>query len=177
MGNWDNRNSSGYYGNKSSFEDKSETKKPIEIKTFYKEGTKIPLPDLFDKNAADVADSFVGKNKKGFEIGVSSTQLRRIFDEVKRYEQILSQPDAKWDEQLPYIKMIKSKVAYSVARAAKNKPEEKGVYSNLEKFISSSINLIRMKKTTMYSYHSLKRHTDFIMKKHQVVQNNWRIQK
>lgn len=145
MGNWDNRNSGGY-GNKSSFEDKSETKKPIEIKTFYKEGTKIPLPDLFDKTATDVADSLVGKNKKGFEIGVSSSQIRRIFDEVKRYEQVLSQPDVKWEEQLPYIKMIKSKVAYSVARAAKNKPEERGVYSNLEKFISSSINLIKDEK-------------------------------
>lgn len=145
MGNWDNRNSGGY-GNKSSFEDKSVTKSPIEIKTFYKEGTKIPLPNLFDEIASNVADSFVGKNKKGFEIGVTSTQLRRIFDEVKRYEQILSQPDAKWEEQLPYIRMIKSKVAYSVARAAKSKPDEKGVYSNLEKFISSSIKQIEEEK-------------------------------
>ncbi len=141
----DNRNGGGF-GNRATMEDKSETKQPVEIKTFYNEGTKIPLPELFDSTAQKVADSFVGKNKKGTPIGVSSTQLRRIFDEVKRYEQVLAQPDAKWEEQLPYVKMIKSKVAYSVARAAKNKPEEKGVYSNLEKFISSSINLIRDEK-------------------------------
>ena len=50
---------------------------------------------------------------------------------------------------VPYIKMIKSKVAYSVARAAKQKSEEKGVYKNLEAFISSGIDLIK----TQEDYH------------------------
>ena len=128
------------------FEDKSEVKTAVEIKTFYKAGTEVPLEDLFDGQAQKIAESFVGKNKKGFEIGVSSTQLRRIFDEVKRYERVLLGTDAKWAEQFPYVKMIKSKVAYTVARASKTKPEEKGVYKNLEAFISSGINLIKAEK-------------------------------
>ena len=93
--------------------------------------------------ALDVAKSFKGKNKKGNDIGVTSTQLRRIFDEVKRFEQILMLQKNQWENQLPYIKMIKSKVAYSVARAIKQKSEEKGVYKNLEAFISSGIDLIK----------------------------------
>lgn len=140
-------NQSWCHGN-NSFRDesKAETKPAVEIKEFYTQGTQTPKPDLFDATAEKVAESLVGKDRRGNSIGVSSSQLRRIFDEVKRFEQILSMPDAKWEEQLPYIKMIKSKVAYSVARAAKNKADEKGVYSNLEKFISSSINLIKTEK-------------------------------
>ena len=76
---------------------------------------------MFDSVALNVAKSFKGKNKIGKDIGVTSTQLRRIFDEVKRFEQILSLQENQWEKQLPYIKMIKSKVAYSVARAAKQK--------------------------------------------------------
>ena len=128
------------------FEDKSELKSAVEIKSFYKTGTETPMEDLFDTQAQKIADTLIGKNKKGFTVGVSSTQLRRIFDEVKRFERNLSLAGSKWEEQLPYIKMIKSKVAYSVARAAKSKPEEKGVYQNLEKFISSSINIIKTEK-------------------------------
>ena len=90
-----------------------------------------------------MAESFKGKNKKGFDIGVTSTQLRRIFEEVKRFEQILLSSEDQWEKQLPYIKMIKSKVAYTVARASKQKSEEKGVYKNLEVFISSCIDLIK----------------------------------
>ena len=90
-----------------------------------------------------MAESFKGKNKKGFDIGVTSTQLRRIFEEVKRFEQILLSSEDQWEKQLPYIKMIKSKVAYTVARASKQKSDEKGVYKNLEVFISSCIDLIK----------------------------------
>ena len=99
--------------------------------------------DLFDTVAKSVAESFKGKNKKGFDIGVTSTQLRRIFEEVKRFEQILLSSEEQWEKQLPYIKMIKSKVAYTVARASKQKSDEKGVYKNLEVFISSCIDLIK----------------------------------
>lgn len=141
-----NNYSGGNYSNRPQQPDLSEVKPAVEIKSFYKAGTDIPLEDLFDEQAQKIAESFVGKNKKGFEIGVSSTQLRRIFDEVKRYERVLLGTETKWEEQLPYIKMIKSKVAYTVARASKTKPEEKGVYKNLEEFISSGINLIKTEK-------------------------------
>ena len=62
---------------------------------------------------------------------------------MKRFEQILLTSNDQWEKQYPYIRMIKSKVAYTVARASKQKTEEKGVYKNLEVFISSCINLIK----------------------------------
>lgn len=144
-----NRNGSGGGFQKNSFEDKSETPNPVKITSFYKADGKTVQEDLFDSVALNVAKSFKGKNKIGKDIGVTSTQLRRIFDEVKRFEQILSLQENQWEKQLPYIKMIKSKVAYSVARAAKQKSEEKGVYKNLEAFISSGIDLIK----TQEDYH------------------------
>lgn len=132
--------------NRQQRQDMSQIKPAVEIKSFYKPGTDVPEQDLFDKKAQEIAESFVGKDDMGKDIGVSSTQLRRVFDEVKRYERLLSGTDAKWEEHLPYIKMIKSKVAYTVARAAKTKPKERGVYKNLEAFISSGINLIKTEK-------------------------------
>lgn len=131
------------------FEDKSETPASVKITSFYKTDGKTIQEDLFDAVALKVAQSFKGKDKFGKDIGVTSTQLRRIFDEVKRFEQILVLQENQWEKQLPYIKMIKSKVAYSVARAAKQKADEKGVYKNLEIFISSGIDLIK----TQEDYH------------------------
>ena len=129
-------------GGERQFEDKSYTPEPVLIKTYFKEDGKTILPELFDTTASKVAESFIGKNRAGKETGVTSTQLRRIFDEVKRFEQILSASPEQWDAQYPYIRMIKSKVAYQVARAAKDKSDEAGIYKNLEKFISSCIDLV-----------------------------------
>ena len=143
------RNGSGGGFQKNSFEDKSKIPVPVKITTFYNSDGKTVQKDLFDAVALKVAQSFKGKNRMGKDIGVTATQLRRIFDEVKRFEQILSFQENQWEKQLPYIKMIKSKVAYSVARAAKQKSEEKGVYKNLEAFISSGIDLIK----TQEDYH------------------------
>lgn len=143
-----NKNGGGFQKT-NAFEDKSETPAPVKIETFYKADGKTVDENLFDSMALNIAKSFKGKNKKGQDIGVTSTQLRRIFDEVKRFEQILTLKENQWEKQLPYIKMIKSKVAYSVARAAKQKSEEKGIYKNLEHFISSGIDLIK----TQEDYH------------------------
>lgn len=138
-GGWSN-------SNRPQQQDKSQIKPAVEIKSFYAPGTEIPEKDLFDKKALVIAESLVGKDDRGNSIGVSSTQFRRIFDEVKRHERVLSGTETKWEEQLPYIKMIKSKVAYTVARAIKTKPKERGVYKNLEAFISSGIDLIKTEK-------------------------------
>lgn len=106
---------------------------PIKIDGFYvdKKDKKVK-PDLFDKTAEKIASTFFIENTK---IGVSTTQLRRLFDEVKRFEQIFDADPSQWDKQIPYIKMINSKVSYAVARAKKNKPNEEGVYNNLSEFI------------------------------------------
>lgn len=135
---YDNRSFNG--GNK-RFEGKSETPQAIKVPTFYKD-QKVD-PELFDAQALAIAKTFIGKNGKGEAIGVTSTQLRKIFDEVKRFEQLLSVGEDQFEKQLPYIKMIKSKVAYSVARAAKNKPETEKLYENLRVFILSAIDLVK----------------------------------
>ena len=141
-GEFGNRNS---YGNR-QFEDKSFTPPAVPIKAFYKEDGKTIISDLFDNKAEEVSKSFLGRNKQGRDTGVTSTQLRRIFDEVKRFEQILSASPEQWDNQYPYIRMIKSKVAYTVARAAKDKADEAGLYKNLEIFIGSCIDLVKSNK-------------------------------
>ena len=102
------RNGSGGGFQKNSFEDKPEIPTPVKIITFYNSDGKTVQKDLFDSVALKVAQSFKGKNKMGKDIGVTSTQLRRIFDEVKRFEQILALQENQWEKQLPYIKMIKS---------------------------------------------------------------------
>ena len=132
--------SGGGRGLNSQYGDRYVIKPAVEIKSLaLSEG-------LFDAQALKIAETFVGVDNFGNTIGVSSTQLRRIFDEVKRFERVLSLSGSKWEEQLPYIKMIKSKVAYAVARASKQKSAEKGVYKNLESFINSGISLIKTQK-------------------------------
>ena len=129
----------GYYGNKGGGSYDKPKASNFTLNGFYKDG-KLD-PDLFDSKAKEIAASF----KDDHNNGVTSTQLRRIFDEVKRFEQILSTGENQWDKQLPYIKMIKSKVAYSVARAIKNKQSE-AAYKNLEKFINDAIGLVEKKE-------------------------------
>jgi len=112
---------------------------------FYNENGEI-LPELFDTVAKDYAKSFASSssNKDGslrWE-GVTKTQLRRFFDEVKRFEQIL--PNSTWQEQLPFIKMLKSKINYGVARV-KSKGNSKG-YDKFAEFITEGIDLIKKEK-------------------------------
>lgn len=122
------------------------------IVSFYVSGTKNVRPDLFNEFAENVAKTF-SKVEVGFDPknptkerrnGVTSTQLRRLFDEVKRYERLINDDDSKsWDLQYPYIKMMKSKVHYATARAKKNSKYDAKYYDNLSAFISEGIDLIK----------------------------------
>jgi CRISPR-associated protein Csm2 len=129
-----------YQGNRGGFQ---EGPKPLPYKKidgFYmgKDKTK---PDLFDKKAEEIAESFKG---------VTGTQLRRLFDEVKRFEKILDAFPEQWDKQEPYIRMIKSKSSYTVARAAAKLPKSdtqtKGAYDNLRAFIAEGIDTVKEAK-------------------------------
>lgn len=118
------------------------------INSFYIPGTKNVRPELFNEFAEKIAKSFalISPNPKNLRRdGVTSTQVRRLFDEIKRYERIIKDDDQKsWNEQYPYIKMMKSKVHYTVARAKKraNSITQK-CYDNLSDFISEGIDLIK----------------------------------
>lgn len=124
-----------------NYEDRSETPKRYELGSFL-EGDKLK-DHLFDDIAEKIASSFVGKNNYGNPIGVTPTQLRRIFDEVKRFDRVLETDSSKWTEQKPYIQLIKSKVAYTVARAKNKAPKSdastRAAYDNLYYFISNGI--------------------------------------
>lgn len=135
----------GYQDGRNQYSNQEQIPKPVEVPEFYQNGTKTVREDLFDEIARQIAESLRGKDKRGNETGVSITSLRRIFDEVKRFKQLLSTED-DFAMQLPYIRMVKSKVAYTVARAGKDKKEAKKLYDNLKHFIESGIDRIKNKK-------------------------------
>lgn len=112
------------------------------INSFYTEDNTVKL-DLFDKTAESIAESFTGKDNRGNVFGVSKTQLRRLFDEVKRFEQNLDGSPETWKKHYPYIRMIKSKVSYNVARAIEKSRFEVDVYKKLSAFITEGINLVK----------------------------------
>ena len=115
----------------------------VSIKTFYKTADnntadKVIRSDLFDDVAKKIAGSFA--SEKG---GVSYTQLRRMYDEAKRFEQLLDADEKNWEKELPYIKMMKSKIRYAVAGATKDKGKQVShYYENFASFISDCIDLI-----------------------------------
>jgi len=115
------------------------------MESFYSnEEKKIVKADLFDKIAEGIAGSFVGKNKKrGEPYGVSGTQMRRLYDEVKRFDQNLDGTPETWEKNYPYIRMIKSKVSYNIARAIEKNRYEEDVYKNLSAFIIKYIELVK----------------------------------
>jgi len=120
------------------------------MESFYSnEEKKIVKTDLFDKTANAIADSFVGKGKFGV-YGVSKTQLRRFYDEVKRFDQNLDGTSETWEKNFPYIRMIKSKVSYNVARAIEKNKFEEDVYKNLSKFILEGLDDKHVKDETDY---------------------------
>lgn len=120
------------------------------INSFYVSGTKNIRPDLFCEYAQGVAKN-LGKiaqdptnPKRISKNGVSPTQIRKLFDEVKRYERLIVEGNSEsWNKQFPYIKMMKSKVSYSVARAKKSKPKDALYYDNLAAFMGEGIDLIK----------------------------------
>ena len=112
---------------------------------FYTDGKSVN-PDLFDGIARNIADSFVrivgeGYNRKS--CGVGRTQMRRLYDEVKRFEQNLDGKEETWNKHYPYIKMIKSKLSYNITRAIeKNRDSDTG-YKKLSEFITDGIDQVK----------------------------------
>ena len=115
----------------------------VKIGTFYVEGTKNVRRELFTEVAESIANGFIGKDKDGRFGKVTKTQLRRLFDEVKRFEQMLNGTPDNWGKNYPYIRMIKSKASYNITRA-KLSPSNWNieVWDNLSAFISEGIELI-----------------------------------
>lgn len=71
-------------------------------------------PDLFDKTAKQAAQEIAGDNKRDQKN--KSTQLRRFYDELIMWEEKVRQNPDKFDEYLPFVRMLKAKVAYAEGR-------------------------------------------------------------
>ncbi|MCX7786410.1 MAG: type III-A CRISPR-associated protein Csm2 [Spirochaetes bacterium] len=105
---------------------------------------RIVKKDLLDKIARDHAKEIEK---------VTRTQMRRIYDELKRLKRKVEQTKNEEDFKrlLPYIFMEKSKIAYTVARAKKNKKREEGdSYDNLKKIIEKYITTTNIKQKEDY---------------------------
>jgi CRISPR type III-A-associated protein Csm2 len=138
----DNKSS---FGNRGSVTEKKEDGIPsVDLDTFnfYSDKEKkIVFRELFDTTAEKIAEKF-----KNGAYGVTNNQIRRLYDEVKRLDQNLSVAPEEWQKIVPYIMMVKSKVAYNVAKAIADKEREKDVYENLSKFIKRGIWLVEDKE-------------------------------
>lgn len=69
-------------------------------------------PELFNDIAHEAAKSvaFADKDRN------KSTQLRRFYDELLLWETRVNQQSDKFDEYLPFIRMLNAKVAYAEGR-------------------------------------------------------------
>jgi CRISPR type III-A-associated protein Csm2 len=103
-------------------------------------------PKLYDETAEKIAGSLIeeqqGPRGRPIIVGVKRHQFRRIFDEIKRLRRMLDQKgDDAWSDIYPHVKLAKSKIAYSVSRAAQKR--EKKYYDELYAFIKVGIDKIK----------------------------------
>jgi len=84
-------------------------------KGFYQDKEKTKLIDILITTESEKL------GKKFAELKLTSSQLRKFFNEVRSIE---AQIDGKFDEQKALILMLKSKVAYSVGKKTSKTPAE-----------------------------------------------------
>lgn len=107
-----------------------DTSKPLpafDIKTLTKE--------LFDSTADKCAKTISGSS----ESMNKPTQLRRFYDELVMWNERAAQSDKAFQDALPFVYMMKSKVAYAKGR--------KNVDATFQQFINTLINQIDDQKT------------------------------
>jgi len=63
---------------------------------------------------------------------VSRTQMRKIFDEIKRFKFMLEE-GASWDDVYPLILMQKGKISYLCKRSSERSGGDRSYYENLKK--------------------------------------------
>ena len=73
-----------------------------------------PHADMFDTHAQAVASELADAGGKGSN---RSSQIRRFYDELLRFEQSLrGRSQADFDKALPFIRMINARAAYASQR-------------------------------------------------------------
>lgn len=88
----------------------------MEIK-FYDENENVKQ-DLFSKIAEDYAKEIAneGRDRQGKLKKNALSQVRKFYDEVLKFKMKLQQESNKFDDLLPYIKMLNAKAVYAQGR-------------------------------------------------------------
>ncbi len=100
---------------------------------FYDDEGKV-RPELFDTNAAAIAETFALAPKEAN----SYTQLRRFYDEVVDLQERAEENPQIFAQLLPIIRMLNAKAAYAKGR--------KKVDENFVRFVKTSIDQIKTVK-------------------------------
>jgi CRISPR-associated protein Csm2 len=100
---------------------------------FWKDKSKKQLdPELFSSKAEMYAKKIFEEGNKGTN---ASTQIRKFYDEVLRFDSILKTDKSEFENILPYLKMLNAKAAYAMGRDLISK--------GFKDFISESLNNIK----------------------------------
>ena len=99
-------------------------------------------PETLNEEAERIAAGLF-KEDRGRPIGVTSSQLRRVFNEVKGLERQLE--TVGWENVNPMVKMLRAKMAYTTGRSPKFQAERE-CYEKLQAFVSGSVNEIQTEK-------------------------------
>ena len=89
---------------KQNFTERKEIPTPQQVQYKLLENGKVS-EKLFCETAEKIAQSFAQNDNGQLKGKVSVTQIRRLFDEVKHYQNLITGPE-KWQEQFPYIRMM-----------------------------------------------------------------------
>ncbi len=97
--------------------------------------------ELLNEQAEAVAETLIRENRGKYE-GVTSSQLRKLYGEVKSLERRAQISEESWVQVKPLVKMLKAKTAYSAGRAIQKKRWDEKEYSKLKKYIFDSVDNI-----------------------------------
>jgi len=75
-------------------------------------------PELFNETAKEWAENVC--SKRGNDCGVKSSQLRNFYDKVLELYDKTEKDSVPWEDVLPFVKMLNSKVAYAKTRKTVN---------------------------------------------------------
>ena len=108
---------------------------------YFKDAEKKILNEkLLDSNAEQVAKTFFGFDQRRRLKMVSSSQLRKFYNEVKSLEKKLD--NQAFPIVYPLIKMLKSKAAYATAASKIKDKDEQPLYKRFKEFLVESIDSI-----------------------------------
>lgn len=117
---------------------KSEQKIRLEfVKSGYRKDG-ILREKLIIKEAKDISEDLYNNGS-----GLSSSQLRAFFNEVKAIQNRINNDEQKFNQNYPFILMLKSKAAYKYRNGGQNSKITEQFYD----FINASVDYIKENKS------------------------------